>query len=181
MSDINTFQYEKYLEFKKLILKRKILKDFSEYDSLFLLKFLRARSFDLEKAITMFIDCLEWRKQQNFDYILNFKFDKVREITSVYPRFYHGTDKLGRPIYIELLSKTEFDKIFTIVDEETLITLTLQEYESYVKYRLPLCSKVMGRPIEQSLVIICVKDVSVGFAMKVIFTIYLNIFRRKNF
>lgn len=108
------------------MLNKKIVKDFSEFDAPYLLKFLRARSFDIELTTKMFEECLEWRKTQDFNYLMQINFTKQRELTSVYPRFYHKTDKLGRPIYIELVSQTKFDEIFKIVEENLLIDLTLK-------------------------------------------------------
>ena len=50
----------------------------------------------------MFQACEQWRKDKQVDDIFaNFKFDEQPLVTTIYPRFYHKTDKLGRPIYIE--------------------------------------------------------------------------------
>jgi hypothetical protein len=44
-----------------------LLKDFGVYDDLYLLRFLRARKFDLEKTLLMFKNFLKWREENNVD------------------------------------------------------------------------------------------------------------------
>lgn len=175
MTDINEFQYEQYFQFKSLLLQKKVLSNFDEYDTLFLLKFLRARKFDLNLTLKMFQDYLVWRNSINLEEIRERDFPQAEKLMKVYPRFYHKTDKLGRPIYIELVSKTKYEEIFTIISEDDLISLLIKDYEYYLKFRLPMCSKVKGTPIEQSLTILCVKDVSLKFALTV------KSFLQKNF
>ena len=165
--DMNKFQYEKLIEFKEEILKKAILNDFSEYNSTFLVKFLRARKFDLSLAIPMSIECVKWRKEQNFYGIINKTYEKERSLKQVYPRCYHKTDKKGRPIYIEILSETKFDKIFELVTDDELYELVMKDYERYTNYILPMCSKAIGKSIEQCLCIFCVKNIGVGFVNKV--------------
>lgn len=51
----------------------------------------------------MFTASEQWRKEKKVDEIFeSFKFDELPLVTTIYPRFYHKTDKLGRPIYIEV-------------------------------------------------------------------------------
>ena len=61
---------------KKKILDNKIGIDFSFYDDPFLLRFLRARKFDLELTFKMFSSFLTWRREYGTDeieVILNLK------------------------------------------------------------------------------------------------------------
>lgn len=46
-----------------------MLSDFNTYDDLYLLRFLRARKFDIEKTNLMFTDFLKWRTENNVDEI----------------------------------------------------------------------------------------------------------------
>ena len=93
--------------------------------------------------------------------------EKAKLLLKYYPRCYHKTDKLGRPVYIELISRVKYNEVFDYLSEEEIIEVNLKEYENYVNHKLPMCSKAVGKPVEQSFTLVCVKDVDVKFVMKV--------------
>src|SRR5271163_1489288 len=67
-------------------------------DNASLLRFLRARKFDVQKAYIMFTECEQWRKDFGVDDIVkNFKFDEKPLVTVYYPQYYHKTDKVPYP------------------------------------------------------------------------------------
>jgi hypothetical protein len=60
-----------------------------------LLRFLRARNYIYDKAVKMWLDTLEWRKEYDVDTILdNFVFHEREQFLMAYPQGYHKTDKL---------------------------------------------------------------------------------------
>lgn len=60
-----------------------------------LLRFLRARNYELDKAMKMWLDTLEWRKEYEVDTILDaFVFHEREQFLMAYPQGYHKTDKL---------------------------------------------------------------------------------------
>lgn len=72
------------------------------YDDAYLLRFLRARKFDIKKTDLMFKAFIEWRQKHEVDTILKtYVFNELPEVKQFYPHGYHKVDKLGRPIYIE--------------------------------------------------------------------------------
>ncbi|KAH9904465.1 CRAL-TRIO domain-containing protein [Xylariomycetidae sp. FL2044] len=110
-------------------------------DTLSLLRFLRARKFDVNAAKTMFTDCEKWRQAMttidsktgqprplqpddkdpkpnapalNLDELVA-TWDKDKSLkktlSDFYPQFYHKTDKDGRPVYIEQLGKINLDEL----------------------------------------------------------------------
>ena len=75
------------------------------------------------------------------------------DVKKIYPHTYHKTCKEGRPIYIELLNKVNMDTLFKATTEERILKYYIKEYERTQIYRLPSCSKVVNKFIEQSIVI----------------------------
>ena len=53
-------------------------------------------------------------------------------------------DKLGRPIYIKILSKVQLDEVFKLIFEQNLVKYYIQEYERVMKYRFPVSIKLKG-------------------------------------
>lgn len=94
IGNLNENQYNSLISFKRLIIEKKILKDFSEIDDPVLLRFLRARKFVIQKSIEMFETYLSWRRENNVDDLLDYKFDCLKELKKVYPHGYHKTDKI---------------------------------------------------------------------------------------
>jgi hypothetical protein len=56
-------------QFREKILTEGLVEDLSRYDDLYLLRFLRARKFDLNKTYKMFYDFIAWRKENDVDNI----------------------------------------------------------------------------------------------------------------
>ncbi|KAJ1547521.1 cytosolic factor, phosphatidylinositol/phosphatidylcholine transfer protein [Nowakowskiella sp. JEL0078] len=131
-----------------------------------LLRFLRARKFDLTNSLKMFLDYETWRATfngQGVDVIVkNWEFPEMPIISTYYPRFYHKTDKVGRPLYIELLGIMNLDQILAVSTLDRCLIQHVVEYEKLVNYRLPACSDAAGYRIEQSCTIIDLKGVSLS-------------------
>ena len=60
-AQLNQEQYDSLLRFKELLTN--IIKDFVTYDELYLLRFLRARKFNLEKTMLMLKICSNGEKK----------------------------------------------------------------------------------------------------------------------
>jgi hypothetical protein len=66
---MNNTQKETLDKFKNKIVDEKLGIDLSVYDDAYLLRFLRARKFDLDKTWLMFTQFLNWRKEFGTDEI----------------------------------------------------------------------------------------------------------------
>lgn len=165
-NEINQHQFDNFIKFKKDIMKEKLLPNFNRYDDYYLLKFLRARKFDLEKTMIMFKNFLDWRKREDIDNIeRNFHFTEQLEVKKLYPHGYHKIDKLCRPIYIELISQINLKELFKITDDKRLILYYVQEYERVMRYRFKACSKLKGEVVDQSFTILDLKGIGLGDMM----------------
>ncbi|EMD31791.1 hypothetical protein CERSUDRAFT_119365 [Gelatoporia subvermispora B] len=132
-------------------------------DDATLLRFLRARKFDVEKAKQMLIACEQWRKDFGVEDITkNFDFKEKAEVDKYYPQFYHKMDKDGRPIYIERLGKLDIKALYAITTQERQLQRLVYEYEKFLTERLPACSKAVGHPVETSCTILDLQNVSLS-------------------
>ena len=162
-NDINKTQFDNFVLFKKACRDQKLIPNFNYYDDFYLLKFCRARKFELDKVLIMFKNFLNWRKKENIDNIDNiFVMKDLMKLKELYPHGYHKVDKLGRPIYIEILSKVKIDEVFKLISDENLIKYYVQEYERVMKYRFPACSKLKGTRIDQSFTVLDVKGIGLS-------------------
>ncbi|KAJ3234969.1 cytosolic factor, phosphatidylinositol/phosphatidylcholine transfer protein [Chytriomyces hyalinus] len=128
-----------------------------------LLRFLRARKFDIPASKKMWIDCQIWRKEFGADDILEtFEFPEYLQAMKFYPRFYHQTDKIGRPVYIESLGALDLQKLMASTTEERMQRNHVHEYERLIRYRLAACAIKAGRHLEQSLVILDLKGIALS-------------------
>ena len=80
--------------------------------SVVLLKFLRARKFDLEEATTMIINCLKWRKEFKVSTIKDETFSPTLQTGGLI----HGRDINGCPVTYNFYGKMNFDEIFSAED-----------------------------------------------------------------
>lgn len=131
-----------------------------------LLRFLKARNFDLDKATEMFVKHLRWREENDVDEILFQTFPEREQLLKFYPQGYHMCDKQGRPVYIQYLGGINVHKILAFTDEETVYRVFIQEYEKFLHFKLPACSEAQGRYIDTSLNIMDVKGISLKLITK---------------
>lgn len=125
-----------------------------------LVRFLRARSFDVAKARAMYEGMLDWRKEIGADTIKeSFQFPERKAIKDLYPHFHHKTDKLGRPVYIEKLGLLQLEEILKITTMDRMLLYHIKEWEILIDWKFPACSKKAGRTIMQSLTILDLKGV----------------------
>lgn len=134
-----------------------------------LLRFLRARKFDVMAAQTMFIACEKWREEFGTNTILkDFVYSEKPKVATLYPQYYHKTDKDGRPVYIEELGKVNITEMYKITSQERMLKNLVWEYEAFTTYRLPACSRKFGHLIETSCTILDLKGISITAASQVL-------------
>lgn len=94
------------------------------------MRFLRARKFNLQQSLEMFIKCEKWRKEFGVDDLIkNFHYDEKEAVSKYYPQFYHKTDIDGRPVYVEQLGNIDLKKLYQITTPERMMQNLVYEYE----------------------------------------------------
>jgi len=128
-----------------------------------LLRFLRARKFDIVLAKTMLLNAEKWRKEFGVDELVkNFDFKEKAEVDKYYPQYYHKCDKDGRPLYIERLGKLDIKALYAATTQERQLQRLVFEYEKCQTVRLPACSKESGHPVETYCTILDLGGVSLS-------------------
>uniref|UniRef100_A0A0K0ESX1 Col_cuticle_N domain-containing protein n=1 Tax=Strongyloides stercoralis TaxID=6248 RepID=A0A0K0ESX1_STRER len=110
-----------------------------------LLRFLRARDFDVSKARDMVISSLLWRKQHNIDKILH-EFTPPSVLKQFFPGSWHYKDKCGRPLYIIRLGHMDVKGILRAVGLNVLTKFILSICEEGLE-KTTEATKELGKPI----------------------------------
>jgi hypothetical protein len=105
-------------------------------------RFLRARSFNVQKAFEQFERSATWRQSHQVDSHYNsFPITEFESSKQFYPRWNGRRDHLGRPVYIyRLASLVHHSKELMSVPEERRYQRIISLTEYLVRFVLPLCS-----------------------------------------
>ncbi|CAL4110754.1 unnamed protein product, partial [Meganyctiphanes norvegica] len=110
-----------------------------------LLRFLRARDFNIEKARELLSNSLIWRKKNQVDKMMS-NYQAPQVLKDYFPGGWHHHDKEGHPLYLLRLGQMDVKGLIKSVGEEGLLKHTLHICEE----GLNLCEEAtqnLGRPI----------------------------------
>ncbi|KAH7925871.1 CRAL/TRIO domain-containing protein [Leucogyrophana mollusca] len=115
----------------------------ASHDDATILRFLRARRFEPDKAQKQFADAEAWRDQHKVPELFKtFDTDEMESSRRFYPRWTGRRDKQGLPIYVYRLAsldgavRKELDGVLPERRYQRIIAL----YEAMTRFVLPLCT-----------------------------------------
>lgn len=110
-----------------------------------LLRFLRARDFNVEKASQMLQETLNWRRDNNVDQMLD-EYKQPSVVSKHFPGGWHHSDKDGRPLYILRLGHMDVKGLLKSIGEEVLLKLALQICEEGLQL-IEQATNKLGKPV----------------------------------
>ncbi|KAI0350345.1 CRAL/TRIO domain-containing protein [Trametes cingulata] len=137
--------------FKDILVKAHLYspdKPHPTHDEPTLLRFLRARRFDPQKAMKQFADAEAWRKKHNVDALYaTFPVDEFESARRFYPRWTGRRDKNGLPVYvyrIASLTGPQQKELFSTPPERRYQRIVAL-YEAMTRFVLRLCTHLPHR------------------------------------
>lgn len=127
-----------------------------------LLRFLRARNFNIEKAKNMLTNAIKFRQENDYARAMSHDFSEFEFIFKNYSYGFCNYDNEGRVIVVEEIAKSRPQEILKNVSEELLTDYLIQKHERLIHVILPALSRFYGRRIDRTCLIIDLKDVSIG-------------------
>ncbi|KAK8731825.1 hypothetical protein OTU49_007284 [Cherax quadricarinatus] len=121
LGDLTPLQESRLIQLKKWVAE--LQKGKVPSDSC-LLRFLRARDFNIEKAREMLSHSLIWRKKNQVDKMIN-EYQVPQVVKDYFPGGWHYQDKEGRPLYLLRLGQMDVKGLVKSVGEEGLLKHTL--------------------------------------------------------
>ncbi|KAK2743341.1 hypothetical protein FQN55_007276 [Onygenales sp. PD_40] len=134
----------------------------ASHDDSTLLRFLRARRFEVNGAVDQFSATEEWRKTNDIDTLYqNFDVDSYEEARRVYPQWTGRRDRRGIPIYVFVIKHLNSKNMaaYSSGASSTATSATHASskvpgrllrlfalYENMQRFVVPLCTSMPGRP-----------------------------------
>ncbi|KAK4050357.1 cytosolic factor, phosphatidylinositol/phosphatidylcholine transfer protein [Microbotryomycetes sp. JL221] len=138
------------------------------HDDSTLVRFLRARKFDLTGAFKQFKETEDWRRTKHMDELYDtFSVEEFIEAQSVYTAWTGRRAKDGSPLYVYKIGTLTKEKIATYsADSSRLDPRLMVLMEALPAFTMPLCNACsrpdMSTPIDSTISIIDVTGVSMS-------------------
>jgi len=134
-----------------------------------LLRFLRARKFDLKNAKIMFEKCQHWRKNVEgvgldalYEETDPFDYPERNTVFKYWPLLFHKTDKKGRPINIQRFGQMDINALYEEITPERQWKAFLVNCDALTREIFPGCTRAKGETVNTTYSIIDLKGFSLS-------------------
>eukprot|EP00746_Dinoflagellata_sp_MGD_P028587 gnl/MRDRNA2_/MRDRNA2_16760_c0_seq2.p1 gnl/MRDRNA2_/MRDRNA2_16760_c0~~gnl/MRDRNA2_/MRDRNA2_16760_c0_seq2.p1 ORF type:complete len:442 (-),score=61.11 gnl/MRDRNA2_/MRDRNA2_16760_c0_seq2:111-1436(-) len=169
---IHDLSYEQIQKLQELRKRLEAKLNHPRFTDVCVLRYLRAKRWDVDAATDMLSKHLDWREQQGMNstgFSLNLAELNMPEtplIRELYPHAYHGLAKDGTVVYIERLGQLDSTGFFDRVSTDDCVKYFAYQCESQARTILPAASLAEGRLIERVTSILDLDGVTVRAARR---------------
>ncbi|KAI6130049.1 CRAL/TRIO domain-containing protein [Pisolithus thermaeus] len=121
----------------------------ASHDDTTLMRFLRARQYDITNAQKQFADSEAWRKRYDVDNLYkDFSVDEMESARRFYPRWTGRRDKRGLPVYVFRLASLDesLRKELDALSPERRYQRIIVLHETMTRFVLPFCDYLPHEP-----------------------------------
>lgn len=148
VGDLSPQQQEALARFRETL--QDLLPTLPKADDYFLLRWLRARNFDLKKSEDMLRKHVEFRNQQNLDQILTWQ---APEVIQLYDSGgLSGYDYEGCPVWFDIIGTMDPKGLFMSASKQDMIRKRIKVCEMLL-HECELQSQKLGRKIERMVMV----------------------------
>lgn len=124
-----------------------------------LIRFLRARDYDITKAEPMLREALKWRAEVGADGVLQTEIPQLDLMKKLVTGSFHKQDKCGRPLYIERTGMIDIPRLVNLISQKNRLAGHIfgQEYKLHM---IREQGKLLGRTATSFCVIMDLKGLS---------------------
>lgn len=126
-----------------------------------LLRFLRARNFDVPKTKKMLAEYLAFRERKDFERIAGLGKEQLDRVQSYFYHYHFAMDKVGRPVIMEDLGISRLNEAVRELSLEEIEDWMAQTYDRVINIEFPVCSALVGRRVEKGVFIFDIGKVNV--------------------
>ena len=152
---INGEEIEAMKRLKEYCLRMNLRYNSNIYTDNLLLRLLRSCRYGIKNTYKKLLNYIKFSEDYDIFHIQSVKFPNIDKIKLFYPHNFHKTNRLGEPIFIQMLGQLKIDDINKLLPEPLLtkyIVYKLNELENII---FPKCSAKYNRTINK---VFCVVD-----------------------
>jgi CRAL/TRIO domain len=125
------------------------------------LRFLSCRHYNVDEAVTAFVDMVKWRIEAKVDSVMDSLPPKYDDICLLMPHQYPGVDKAGRPVYIERTGYTRIGELNQIASVDEMLRVHIYGME-LMDRKMKASSAKLGKEVDTFVTLLDLENLSLA-------------------